>query len=168
MNQTSLKKFAYLSIAAAVMTIGLKFGAYLLTGSMGLFSDALESCVNLIAAVIALIMITISERPADKEHEYGHSKAEYFSSAIEGSLILVAAFSIIWSAVPRIINPQPLENVGIGLLISTGASAINLAVSLILIKNGKKKAFTAPGSRWQTPDDRCMDFGGCDSRYRTG
>ena len=139
MNQTSLKKFAYLSIAAAVMTIGLKFGAYLLTGSMGLFSDALESCVNLIAAVIALIMITISERPADKEHEYGHSKAEYFSSAIEGSLILVAAFSIIWSAVPRIINPQPLENVGIGLLISTGASAINLAVSLILIKNGKKR-----------------------------
>ena len=78
MNQTSLKKFAYLSIAAAVMTIGLKFGAYLLTGSMGLFSDALESCVNLIAAVIALIMITISERPADKEHEFGHTKAEYF------------------------------------------------------------------------------------------
>ena len=139
MTKESLKKFAYLSIAAAVLTIALKFGAYFLTGSMGLFSDALESCVNLLAAVIALIMISISERPADKDHEFGHTKAEYFSSAIEGALILVAAFSIIWSAIPRIIHPLPLENVGVGLLISTGASAINLAVALILIKNGKKR-----------------------------
>ena len=95
MTKESLKKFAYLSIAAAVLTIALKFGAYFLTGSMGLFSDALESCVNLLAAVIALIMISISERPADKDHEFGHTKAEYFSSAIEGALILVAAFSIV-------------------------------------------------------------------------
>jgi len=139
MTKDSLKKFAWLSIAAALITISLKFGAYSLTGSMGLFSDALESCVNLIAAIIALIMISISERPADKDHEFGHSKAEYFSSAIEGALILVAAFSIIWSAVPRIINPQPLENLGIGLLISTAASLVNLGVALILIKNGKKR-----------------------------
>jgi len=139
MVKESLKKFAYLSIAAAILTIGLKFGAYFLTGSMGLFSDALESCVNLLAAIVALIMISISERPADKDHEFGHTKAEYFSSAIEGALILVAAFSIIWSAIPRIIHPLPLENVGVGLLISTGASAINLAVALILIKNGKKR-----------------------------
>ena len=137
MKKESLKKFAYLSIAAAVVTIGLKFFAYLYTGSMGLLSDALESCVNLVAAVVALIMIHISEKPADEGHEFGHTKAEYFSSAIEGSLILVAAFSIIWSAVPRLIAPQPIENVGLGLLISTSASLVNLGVSLVLISNGK-------------------------------
>jgi len=138
MQPKSLKKFIYLAIAAAVATIALKLFAYFLTGSVGLFSDALESGVNLIAAVVALFMITLAEKPADEEHAYGHYKAEYFSSAIEGGLIVIAAFSIIWSAVPRIIHPQPLENVGIGLLVSLGASAINLAVGLILIKNGKK------------------------------
>ena len=138
MQPKSLKKFIYLAIAAAVATISLKLFAYFLTGSVGLFSDALESGVNLIAAVVALFMITLAEKPADEEHAYGHYKAEYFSSAIEGGLIVIAAFSIIWSAVPRIIHPQPLENVGIGLLVSFGASAINLAVGLILIKQGKK------------------------------
>lgn len=138
MQKQSLKKFLYLSIAAAVATISLKLLAYYLTGSVGLFSDALESCVNLIAAVVALFMIVLAEKPADEEHAFGHHKAEYFSSAIEGGLIVLAAFSIIWSAVPRLINPQPLENVGIGLLVAVGASAINLAVGLILIKNGKK------------------------------
>ena len=100
----------------------------MLNGSVGLFSDALESCVNLIAAVIALFMIILAEKPADEEHAFGHHKAEYFSSAIEGGLIVLAAFSIIWSAIPRLIHPQPLENVGIGLLVSFGGSAINLAV----------------------------------------
>jgi cation diffusion facilitator family transporter len=138
MQSTSLKKFIYLSIAAAFTTIALKLTAYFLTGSVGLFSDALESGVNLIAAVVALFMITLAEKPADEEHAYGHSKAEYFSSAIEGGLIVLAAFSIIWSAIPRIIHPQQLENVGIGLLVSFGASLINLAVGLILIKNGRK------------------------------
>jgi len=138
MKKQSLKKFLILSIAAAVATISLKLLAYYLTGSVGLFSDALESCVNLIAAVVALFMIILAEKPADEEHAFGHHKAEYFSSAIEGGLIVLAAFSIIWSAVPRLINPQPLENVGIGLLVAVGASAINLAVGLILIKNGKK------------------------------
>jgi len=138
MQTKSLKKFVYLAIAAAVATIVLKFAAYLLTGSVGLFSDALESCVNLIAAVIALFMITLAEKPADEEHAFGHYKAEYFSSAIEGGLIVLAAFSIIWSAIPRLIHPQPLENVGIGLLVAVGASAINLVVGLILIKNGRK------------------------------
>jgi cation diffusion facilitator family transporter len=138
MQPKSLKKFIYLAIAAAVATIALKLFAYFLTGSVGLFSDALESGVNLIAAVVALFMITLAEKPADEEHAYGHHKAEYFSSAIEGGLIVLAAFSIIWSAIPRLINPQPLENVGIGLLVSFGASAINLAVGLILIKNGRK------------------------------
>jgi cation diffusion facilitator family transporter len=139
MEQNSLKQFIYLSIAAAVATILLKFYAFYLTGSMGFFSDALESFVNLIGAIIALIMLHISAKPADKEHEYGHTKAEYFSSAIEGALIVIAALSIIRSAVPRIIEPTPLENLNIGLLFSLGASLINLVVALILIKNGKKR-----------------------------
>ncbi len=138
MKKKSLKKFVYLSIAAAVVTIALKFSAYFYTGSMGLLSDALESCVNLIAAVVALVMIHIAEKPADEGHEFGHTKAEYFSSAIEGALIMVAAFSIIWSAVPRLISPQPIENVGLGLVISLSASLVNLGVALVLLKNAKK------------------------------
>jgi cation diffusion facilitator family transporter len=138
MRTNSLKKFLYLSIAAAVATISLKLIAWNLTGSVGLFSDALESCVNLVAAIIALIMISIAEKPADEEHVFGHHKAEYFSSAIEGGLIILASFSIIWSAIPRIINPQPLENIGIGLLIAIGASLINLVVGLILLRQGRK------------------------------
>jgi cation diffusion facilitator family transporter len=139
MTASSLKKYVYLSIVAALLTISLKLAAYFLTNSVGLLSDALESCVNLVAAVVALIMLNLAEKPPDKEHEFGHNKAEYFSSAIEGGLIVLAAFSIIWSAVPRIFHPQPLENIGVGLLIAVGASLINLAVSIILVKNGKKK-----------------------------
>ena len=139
MKTQSLKKYIYLSIVAAIATISLKFLAYQLTGSVGIFSDALESCVNLVAAVFALIMLTIAEKPADDEHVFGHGKAEYFSSAIEGGLIVLAAFSIIWSAIPRLIHPQPLENVGIGLLVAICASGINLAVALVLLKNGREK-----------------------------
>ena len=138
MQIRSLKKFIYLSIAAAIATIALKSFAWYLTDSVGLLSDALESCVNLVAAIIALVMITIAEKPADEEHAFGHGKAEYFSSAIEGGMIVLAAFSIIWAAIPRVIHPQPLENVGIGSLIAIGASAINLVVALILLKNGQK------------------------------
>lgn len=138
MQIRSLKKFIYLSIAAAIATIALKSFAWYLTDSVGLLSDALESCVNLVAAIIALVMITIAEKPADEEHAFGHGKAEYFSSAIEGGMIILAAFSIIWAAIPRVIHPQPLENVGIGLLIAIGASAINLVVALNLLKNGQK------------------------------
>jgi len=138
MKTKSLRKFAYLSIAAAVVTISFKLLAYFLTNSVGLLSDALESCVNLIAAIVALFMIILAEKPADEEHAFGHSKAEYFSSAIEGGLIVLAAFSIIWAAVPRLINPVPLENVGIGLLVAVGASGINLVVSIVLLKSGQK------------------------------
>jgi cation diffusion facilitator family transporter len=138
MQTQSLKKFIYLSIVASIATITLKLLAWYLTNSVGLFSDALESCVNLAAAVIALIMLTIAEKPADEEHAFGHSKAEYFSSAIEGGMIILAAFSIIWSAIPRVIHPKPLENVGIGSLVAVGASIINLVVALILLKNGRK------------------------------
>jgi cation diffusion facilitator family transporter len=136
-SSPSLKKFLYLSIAAAVITIGLKSSAYLLTGSVGLLSDALESGVNLIAAVVALSMITLAETPADEEHSYGHSKAEYFSSGVEGGLIIFAAASIVWIAVPRLIHPQALENINIGLLISVGASLINLGVARVLLVAGR-------------------------------
>jgi cation diffusion facilitator family transporter len=138
MATSSLRKFVYLSIAAAVATITIKLTAYFLTNSVGLLSDGLESCVNLVAAIVALIMINLAEKPADEGHAYGHNKAEYFSSAIEGGLIVLAACAIIWSAVPRLINPQPIENVGIGLLVATGASLINWAVALVLIRNGRK------------------------------
>lgn len=134
----SLKNFIYLSIAAAFITIMLKFLAWYVTDSVGLLSDALESCVNLIAALIALIILSIAEKPADDGHIFGHGKAEYFSGMIEGILIIIAAILIIKSAIPRIINPKELENVGIGLIISTGASVVNLIVAIILIKNGKK------------------------------
>lgn len=138
MSSKSLKKFIVLSIFAAVMTIGLKGTAYWITGSVGLLSDALESCVNLLAALIALVVLTIAEKPADDEHAFGHTKAEYFSSAIEGGLIIVAACSIVWSAYPRLQDPQPLENMGIGLLVSLFASLINLAVAFVLLREGKK------------------------------
>lgn len=139
MKQNPLRTFMYLSIAAAIVTILLKFYAYFVTGSMGFLSDALESFVNLFAAVFALVMLNISLKPADKGHEFGHSKAEYFSSAAEGALILIAAFTIIWSAVPRLINPQPIENINTGLLFSLLASLVNLAVGLTLVRNGKKR-----------------------------
>lgn len=138
MASSSLKKYIYLSIAAAVATISIKLTAYFLTNSVGLLSDGLESCVNLAAALVALVMLNLAEKPPDERHEFGHNKAEYFSSAIEGGLIVLAAGSIIWSAVPRILHPQPLEKLGIGLLIALSASLINLAVSIILIRNGRK------------------------------
>jgi len=140
-NQTDrafLTRFAWLSIAAAVLTITLKTVAYLLTGSVGLLSDALESIVNLVGALMALAMLTVAARPADEDHAYGHSKAEYFSSGVEGTLILIAAASIAWAAIPRLIDPQPLEQVGLGLGVSVGASLINLGVSVILLRASKK------------------------------
>ena len=134
----SLTRYIWLSILAALVTIGLKYGAYLITGSVGLLSDALESLVNLVAATAALIILHIAEKPPDEEHAYGHSKAEYFSSGFEGALILVAAFSIGWAAIDRLISPQPLERVGVGLIISAIASIINLGVSLVLMRAGKQ------------------------------
>ena len=134
----SLTRFAWLSIGAAVATICLKAGAYFMTGSVGLLSDALESCVNLVAAVVALVALTIAAREPDEERPYGYQKAEYFSSGTEGGLILVAAVVIIVSAARRLLNPEPLESVGLGLLVSAVASAINFAVSLRLREAGRK------------------------------
>lgn len=134
----SLTRFAWLSIAAALATIALKSGAWLVTGSVGLLSDAAESLVNLVAAVIALIVLRIAARPADDSHPFGHTKAEYFSAAAEGQMIFVAAIVIIYSAVHRFLHPQPLENIGIGLVISVVASVINGVVAFVLIRAGKQ------------------------------
>ncbi|MCU0491566.1 MAG: cation diffusion facilitator family transporter [Chloroflexaceae bacterium] len=133
----SLTRFAWLSVAAAVVTIGLKAAAYLLTGSVGLLSDALESLVNLVAAAVALVVLSIATRPPDEDHAYGHYKAEYFSSGVEGTLILLAALSIAVAAGQRLLNPQPLEQVGLGLGMSVLASLINLGVALVLFRAGK-------------------------------
>ena len=138
MDRSKLTRFAWLSIAVAILTISLKTFAYLITDSVGLLSDALESIVNLVGALMALGMLTIAARPADENHAYGHSKAEYFSSGVEGTLILIAAISIAYTAIQRLITPKPLEQVGIGLIVSVVASLANLGVALILRRAGKQ------------------------------
>ena len=138
MDRSRLTRFAWLSIAAAVLTIGLKSLAYALTSSVGLLSDAMESGVNLVAAIMALSMLTVAARPPDEEHAFGHSKAEYFSSGVEGALILVAAGSITWTAIERLLAPRPLEGLGIGIALSVAASLINFGVAYILLRAGKR------------------------------
>jgi cation diffusion facilitator family transporter len=132
MKTPSLTRFAWLSVAAAIATILLKGWAYLLTGSVGLLSDALESFVNLAGALMALSMLSIAARPPDEDHPYGHGKAEYFSAGVEGTLILIAAVSIAVAAIDRLLHPRPLEQVGVGLAVSVLASLINFAVALVL------------------------------------
>ena len=138
-NRASLTRFAWLSISAAVATITLKGGAYFLTGSVGLLSDALESFVNLAGGVMALVMLTVAARPADESHVYGHSKAEYFASLFEGLLILGAAAGIIITAIERLLVPRPLEQLGLGLSVSVVASLINLGTAHVLMKEGRKR-----------------------------
>lgn len=138
MLPTSLKRYAWLSIAAALATILLKGLAWWLTGSVGLLSDALESFVNLAGALMALAMLSIAATPPDEDHSHGHGKAEYFSSAFEGFLILLAALGIGYAAVERLRDPQPLEAVGVGLAVSVVASVINFATARILMKVGRK------------------------------
>jgi cation diffusion facilitator family transporter len=138
MHRRSLTRYAWLTIAAAVFTMGLKAAAYFVTGSVGLLSDALESVVNLVGGVMALAMLTVAARPPDDDHVYGHSKAEYFSAVVEGSLIIVAAGNIALAAVQRLLQPQPLESVGLGLGISMGAATVNLAVALVLLRAAKR------------------------------
>lgn len=138
-SRASLTRFAWLSIAAALATITLKTGAYLLTNSVGLLSDAIESLVNLAGAIMALIMLTIAARPADEMHVYGHSKAEYFASVTEGLLILGAAIGIISAAVNRLLHPHGLEQLGLGLVVSIAASAVNFIVARILLREGRNR-----------------------------
>src|SRR6185295_12134811 len=137
-DRSSLTRFAWLSVAAAIATMALKAAAYLLTGSVGLLSDALESLVNLAGALMALAMLTVAARPPDEDHAYGHSKAEYFSSVVEGTLILVAALSIGVAAVERLIRPRLLEQIGVGLGVSVIAALVNLAVALVLRRAGRR------------------------------
>ena len=142
-----------LSIAAAVATIILKFTAFLFTGSVGLLSDAMESLVNLVGASAALIALTIAARPADKTHHFGHHKVEYFSSGLEGGLILVAALAISWTAIERLLNPAPLESVGIGLVVSLVATLINFIVARVLLRVGRQEesiALEADGKHLMT------------------
>ena len=139
MEHPSLTRYAWLSIAAAIATILLKGTAWWMTGSVGLLSDAIESFVNLAAAMMALWILTVAATPADDRHAFGHSKAEYFSSAFEGLLIVFAAITIIWAAVDRLWNPQPLESVGIGLAVSVVASVVNFLVARILLKVGREE-----------------------------
>lgn len=137
-EQGSARSYIVLSIGAAVVTILLKSGAFALTGSIGLFSDAAESVINLVAAVAAFWMLSVAARPADEEHAYGHTKAEYFSSGLESALILVAAAGISWAAIVKLSNPQPLQNIDVGLLVSLFATGINAAVAVILLRAGKR------------------------------
>lgn len=137
--RASLTRFAWLSIGAALTTISLKAAAYSLTGSIGLLSDAIESLVNLAGAIVALSMLSIAARPADESHVYGHSKAEYFASLVEGLLILAAAVGIFSSAINRFLYPTPLQDLGLGLGISVFASVINLLVARILLNQGRKQ-----------------------------
>ena len=135
--RVDLTKYAWLSIVAAVLTITLKAGAWVMTGSVGLLSDAAESIVNLVAAVVALIALRVAIRPATERFLYGRAKAEYFSAAVEGAMIFVAAAVILVSSVERFLNPRPLENVGWGLAISVVASLINGGVALVLLRAGR-------------------------------
>ncbi|MCC7118970.1 MAG: cation transporter [Anaerolineales bacterium] len=138
-SRNSLTRFAWLSIGAAVATILLKSYAYWITGSIGLFSDALESFVNLAGAIMALAMLKIAARPADEDHLYGHTKAEYFSSTLEGTLILLAALSIGFTAAQRLMTPKPLEAIGLGVAVSFLAALINFSVAQILLRASRRE-----------------------------
>lgn len=126
--------YAWLSVATSIVTIALKFGAYALTGSVGLLSDAIEAIVNIVAALVALIILTYSAAAPDREHNFGHEKAQYFSSGIEGALIFVAAGGIIWASIPRLLAPQELEQIGLGMALSLAAAAANALCAWIMLK----------------------------------
>ncbi len=139
----SLKRYAWLSIAAAVTTIALKGGAWLITDSVGLLSDAVESIVNLVAAVVALYALAVAERPADEEHAYGHTKVEYFSSGFEGALILVAAAGIGVAAFTRLLDPQPVTHLTTGAAVALVASAVNFFVARVLLRAARRNGSIA-------------------------
>lgn len=134
----SIASIMWISIVASVLTIGLKWFAFSITGSVGFMSDALESGINLLAAIVAFYSLTVAARPADIEHPFGHEKAEYFSSLAEGVLIIIAAFGIAYAAINRMYHPQPLESLGFGMLLSVGATLVNLITARILLYYSKK------------------------------
>ena len=138
MSASAARPYTLLSIAAAILTIGLKTGAYLVTDSVGLLSDALESCINLVAAIVAFWALSFAAKPADVEHPFGHTKAEYFSSGLESALIMVAAIGIAIAAWDRLLSPHPLEQIGLGLGLSLIATAINGGTAWVLLRAGKR------------------------------
>jgi cation diffusion facilitator family transporter len=132
-----VSSYLKISIAVAVATIALKTGAWWVSGSVSLLSDAMESLVNLAGATFALAMVTVASRPPDEEHPYGHHKAEYFSSGFEGVLIFVAALAIIWAAVERFLHPQPLEQLGLGLVLSAASSVLNGVLAWTMLRKAR-------------------------------
>lgn len=138
MAERSLESYAWLSVAAAVATIAIKTAAWWVTGSVGLLSDALESLINLAAALLAVSMLRLAAAPPDDEHPHGRFKAEYIASGAEGAMIAIAAVAIVWSAIPRLFAPAPIEAPLLGIALSAAASAINLGCALLLIKVGKR------------------------------
>jgi cation diffusion facilitator family transporter len=138
-----LTHYALLSLGVAVLTFFLKLAAWRLTGSVGLLSDALESLANVAAALIAFASLSVAARPADEDHAYGHSKVEYFAGACEGGFILLAAAGIGWNAVDRLLHPQPLEGIGIGLAVSALASLILLATARVLFRAARTRGSVA-------------------------
>ena len=138
MTARSARPYTLLSIGAAITTMGLKFFAYQITGSVGLLSDALESTVNLLAAIVAFWALSVAAMPPDLEHPFGHSKAEYFSSGLESAFILIAALGIIITAVDRFLNPQTLSQIDLGVLLALVATAINGGVAWVLLRAGKR------------------------------
>ena len=135
---TATRQMALLSIATSFVTLALKFGAYFLTGSVGLLSDALEALVNLAAGLVALTALSVAETPADDRHSYGHDKAEYFSSGVEGTLILIAAVSIMYAAWDRFQHPAPLANLGPGIVVGLLAAAMNYTTARLMLKVARK------------------------------
>lgn len=138
MSRSDLTRYAWVSVAAALVTMGIKAAAYRLTGSVGILSDALESGVNLVGAIMATAMLAIAARPADEDHPFGHQKAEYFASGVEAALIVVAAIGIAAAAVERLLHPRPLERVGVGLVLTLASGALNFAVSVVLRRAGER------------------------------
>ena len=133
-----VRSYLKLSIAVALATIALKTGAWWVTDSVSLLSDALESLVNLAGAMFALTMVTVADQPPDADHPYGHHKAEYFSSGFEGVLIMVAALAIMWAAGHRLLDPQPLEDVGLGLALSVASSVLNGALAFAMLRKARE------------------------------
>ncbi|MFP3853900.1 MAG: cation diffusion facilitator family transporter [Anaerolineales bacterium] len=152
-SRSKLTRYAWLAIGAALFTMALKTGAYFWTGSIGLLSDAAESAINLVAALLVLLTLGIAAQPPDEEHAYGHEKAEYFSSGVEGALILLAAVTITVQAVGRLLNPIELRQIDLGLLMALAASLVNLALARILIRVGRREqsqALLADGQHLMT------------------
>ncbi|MBP1632203.1 MAG: cation transporter, partial [Acidobacteria bacterium] len=133
-----LTRLMWVSVGAAVTTVSLKVLAAVITGSVGLLSDAMESGVNLVAAFVGLGALAVAARPPDSSHEFGHGKAEYLSAGVEGGLVFVAAGAILWTSIQRLLHPFALEQTGWGLALSTGASLVNLGVGLLLVRAGRR------------------------------